>query len=130
MLEWPERDPDLEHVRTAPQSNSNCLGLTLINDDSTSFLVCDIRAMIGVFFQETGDPSDYEVKIVDNVFGFYVPYLAQDPIKISKDQSYTLATTSGSLGPSSNWVVCDTLGSGKRHVCPEKGLGRRGHRSM
>jgi len=106
VLEWPERDPGLEHTRTMLQKDS-IFKLAPIPETEvlpTEF-ICKVWAISNVFFQETGDPHDYEVKIADKVFGFYPAYLGQEPIGISHNQPFTLTVMS--LGQSYNWVVCE-----------------------
>ena len=64
---------------------------------------------------QTHNPGEYIVKIGHLPFGFYVPYLSQQPINISEkridiqDQPiFTLAIVG--LGHTHNWVVCKILG--------------------
>ncbi|KAF8441155.1 ankyrin repeat-containing domain protein [Terfezia claveryi] len=120
VLEWPERDPELEHTRTLLQKDRVFkLAPTPGTRTLPTEFICKIWAISNVFLQETGDPNDYEVKIADKVFGFYPPYSAQEPINISNDQPFTL--TAMSLGHSYNWVVCEHIGErNQRYKSVEK----------
>ncbi|KAF8441158.1 ankyrin repeat-containing domain protein [Terfezia claveryi] len=120
VLEWPERDPELEHTRTLLQKDSV---FELAPNSGTKTLptefICKVRAISNVFLQEAGNPNDYEVKIADKVFGFYPPYSAQEPINIPNDQPFTL--TAMSLGHSYNWVLSEHIGERKeRYKSAEK----------
>ena len=117
VLGWPERDPDLEHTRSGLQKDGvfELFPTPGTKVPPTEF-ICKVWAVSNVFFQETGDPNDFEVKIADKVFGFYPPYLAQEPIKISNDEPFTLTTMF--LGQSHNWVVCEHIGEWKEKYKP------------
>ena len=58
-----------------------------------------------------GQTSDYEVAMQDKIYSFYCPYASQKPIPTTEGQALTLATPD--LGHSSNWVVCEAVGSRK-----------------
>ena len=56
---------------------------------------------------ETENSDEYEVKINNRLFGFYLPYLSQMPINIQGQPESTLATPD--VGHAHNWVVCRTI---------------------
>jgi len=117
VLGWPERDPDLEHTRSGLQKDGVFeLSPTPGTGIPPTEFICKVWAIPNVFFQETGDPNDYEVKIADKVFGFYSPYLVQQPINISNNRPFTL--TAMFLGQSHNWVVCEYVGERKEKYKP------------
>ena len=109
VLRWPERDSGLEHTRTGLQ-NDKVFELVPIpgNGVPPTEFICKVWAISNVYFQETDDPDGYAVLIGDKAFGFYPPYLAQEPIGISNDQPFTL--TAMSLDQSYNWIVCEQVG--------------------
>jgi len=103
VMDWPVRDPGCEHARPAQltQSSPDLIGNI---PGQSSFFIRNIWTIPDAFLCETEDLGEYEVKISNRLFGFYMPYLSQKPI-IAPDQSvFTLAITE--LGHTYNWVVC------------------------
>ena len=117
ILGWPVRDPECDHIRS-----QSLLALKKISGES-SFFIRNIWTIPGVFITEIEAPDsfapdasvggsdiipvEYEVKINNWLFGFYMPYLSQKPIEIQDDHVFTLATAD--VGHDHNWVVCKAI---------------------
>ena len=101
VLDWPVRDPECDHMRSQypPDIVRNTPG-------KMAFFISDIWIIPDVILQETGTLGEYKVKIHDKLFGFYLPYLKQEPINI-QDPIFTLAAMD--LGHAYNWVVCRAI---------------------
>ena len=100
VLAWPMRNPAYDHLR--PQSLPDLPGYDL---GEGSFSINNIWTIPHAILYETDSyPGEYQVKICDNLFGFYLPYLSQEPINIEGQPAFTLAIID--LGDAHNWVVC------------------------
>ena len=107
LMEWPERDESYEHSPAESQHDSSIsiLDSDTIQLDSESFFVENIWAISHVHLRTNAhNPNEYEAKIGAKGFGFYCPYLFQEPI-CTVDQEFTLVIPSP--GSSYNWVVCE-----------------------
>ena len=103
VLNWPVRDPEYDHLRS-------WISLDFIKtSENESLFIRNIWTLPNAVLVETDSPSEYEVKINNWLFGFYHPYLSQEPIHINiEDHSvFTLVTTE--LGHAFNWLVCKTV---------------------
>ena len=103
IMDWPTRDPQFEHARPAPSSP----GLVGNIPEETPLLIRNIWAAPNVVLHESDNPGEYEVKVSNQLFGFYMPYLLQKPIDTRGPLVFTLATVN--LGHSYNWVVCRAI---------------------
>ena len=97
ILDWPVRNPRCDHKR--PQSLPD---LTTISRDE-SFFISNIWTIPNAILKEADNPGEYEVQISNSLFGFYPPYLTQEPIDL-RDPVFTLAIAD--LGYAHNWAVC------------------------
>jgi len=114
LMEWPGRDPHLDHTRAVCPQNQGYLQA----EKPGHLLMLDIWAISDVSLCQTDygntDATDiwgqtFVIDIGDEIFGFYYPYVGQNPIKMSSSGRYTLVTTTHSDN-SYNWVVCEPLG--------------------
>ena len=106
FLDWPERDPEYEHMRSRSSTDSIKKNILL---DSPSFFISNIWAIPNIVLSKSPKQNEYKVKINDRFFSFYLPYLSQKPIINTGDQSvFTLAAID--LGHAHNWVVCEAVG--------------------
>ena len=124
MLDWPTRDPEYDHVRSQslPGSIRNvsgemslCISKTWVIPDVVfkktrrqgEYQGSIISWLFGYFYNNPGDPGEYQAKINNRPFGFYPPYLSQEPIDIDDQAVFTLAI----LDPKHvhNWVVCKAI---------------------
>ena len=103
VLDWPVRDPDYDHIRpqSLPASMRDIEG-------KMSFFIRNIWAIPDVVIYDTDNSGEYKVKINNRFFGFYLPYLLQEPIKVQDQPIFTLATME--LGHTHNWVICRAIG--------------------
>ena len=102
MLEWPVRDPECDHMRFEHPIDS----MTDIPGEE-SFLIRKMWTIPSATLNKTDIPGEFEVKISNSMFGFYSPYLLQEPINIQDDPVFTLAITN--LGHAYNWLVCRAI---------------------
>lgn len=72
-----------------------------------SFLISNIWTIPHAILSEADSQGEYVVEIGNKLFGFYLPYLSQDPIDLQDQPVFTLATAD--LGNVYNWVVCKTV---------------------
>ena len=100
MLDWPERDPGCDHMR------SQRLPDLVTAQSGASLQVSHIWTIPNAILNKTDDLGEYEVKIGNLLLGFYSPYLSQKPIDI-QDPVFTLAIAD--LGHAHNWVVCKAV---------------------
>ena len=102
VLDWPERDPAYDHMRSQelPDLVQNVPG-------ESSFFISNIWVIPHAILYETDVQGEYEAKISDKFFGFYLPYLSQTPIDVQDEPIFTLAVMD--LGHTYNWVVCEPL---------------------
>ena len=104
VLDWPTRDPEYEHIRfQVPQD---------LGGSSTpggiSLYIRNIWIIPDVIIRGTGYPGEYEVEINNEwLFGFYLPYLSQEPIDTQDPPVFTLAAIT--IGHAHNWMVCKTI---------------------
>ena len=106
IMDWPARDPQCEHARARPPQSSSDLMIGNVPWESTCF-ICNIWAVPNAYLCETDSPGEYEVKISNSPFGFYMPYLLQKSIDTHDQSVFTLATAN--LGHTYNWVVCRVI---------------------
>ena len=97
---WPDRDPGCDHMR--PQG----LPGLITTSREASLFISNIWTIPNAILNATGNLGEYEVRIGDSLFGFYPPYLLQEPIDI-QDPVFTLAIAD--LGYAHNWVVCKAM---------------------
>ena len=111
VLDWPTRDPEYDHIRSQISRNSvkDILG-------EISLFIRNIITIPDVTLEEPKYPGEYGVKIGGKIFGFYLPYLSQEPIDI-QDPIFTLATFG--IGHTHNWVLCRAV---KKQVGKDVGL--------
>ena len=97
-LEWPVRDPEYDHVRSliSPDSIKTFPG-------KVPLFIKNTLTISNATLIETNNPSEYQVKINNSLFGFYQPYLLQKPIDI-EEPVFTLAAID--FGHAHNWLVC------------------------
>ena len=103
ILNWPVRDPAFQHVRSQCSPGSMRESLR-----DTSFLVLNLWSIPHAVFSETSYPGEYKVKIGNRLFGFYQPYLSQNPINVEGQPVFTLAIAD--FQHTHNWVVCEATG--------------------
>jgi len=120
MLEWPERYPDYEHSPAKwPQSRQTPMPVPLRMEDNGGIFVTKVRAISRVLLRPTENVNEYEVEQGNYVFGFYSPYLSQEPINVTTNQRFTLVVLSP--GHSYNWVVCGNIGKRKEKHTSDDG---------
>ena len=102
VLDWPTRDPEYHHVRLYISKDllENTLG-------EISVLIRDIWTIPDITLCKTNYTGEYDVKINGRLFGFYLPYLQQNPIDIEDPPVYTLATVR--IGHAHNWILCKAI---------------------
>ena len=103
VLGWPKRDPACQHVQSQYP-----LDLMTDTPGETSFFIRSLWTIPHTIISQTDNAGEYEVKISNRLFGFYLPYILQKPIDLQDEPIFTLATTD--LGHAHNWVVCRAVG--------------------
>ena len=100
VLDWPIRDPEFNHVRSrvSPDLIKTLSGVSLF--------IRNICTIPDVIIHEGDIAGEYEVTISNLLFGFYLPYVSQEPIDI-RDPEFTLAIAD--FGHAHNWVVCKPI---------------------
>ena len=114
VLDWPVRDPECNHTQSWISSD-----FIRCNPGEVSLLISNTWIISDAIFNDTNCPGEYKVKIGHWMFGFYLPYLSQEPIDI-QDPVFTLAIAD--LGHARNWVVCkaiESVGKGIDHGVTE-----------
>ena len=101
VLDWPVRDPGSDHMQSRVRQD-----VIRSISGQVSLLVSNLWTIPEAIFNESDNPGEYEVKISNLLFGFYLPYLSQKPIDI-QDPVFTLASVE--LGHAHNWVVCKAV---------------------
>ena len=116
LMTWPEVNSDCGYSparrpdREGPEIQ-DFVDLTESKEVSTggSLLISDIWALSQCHV--TRNLVDYEVEVKTKVYGFYGPYVSQNPIDITplsgQQREFTIATAD--LRNSSNWVVCEVV---------------------
>jgi len=107
LMEWPARDPTYDHTVAVYEQHQAHPQLAQAQKPE-HLLVSDIWAISDVCQFQTKERKEYEIKIGNEIFGFYSPYVRQKPIEVSSCGRYTLVTTNPDH--SYNWVVCESLG--------------------
>ena len=102
LLAWPERDPEYDHTRLNLSSDFK---IRIIAGER--LFISKIWVIPDATFYGTAKLSEYKVKINNRKFGFYLPYLSQNPIDVQGEPKFTLATAG--LGHPYNWVVCEAV---------------------
>ena len=97
VLDWPTRDLACQHKRLQ-------ISPELIRDIS-SRLICDLWAIPEANLFKTGKPGEYEAKIRNRSFSFFLPYLTQNLIPTQDHLKFTLVAAH--LGHAYNWVVIE-----------------------
>ena len=105
VLDWPARDPAYQHMRF-----EGLRGQIMCITGEMSFVVSNLRIIPHAVLKETDNPGEYEVKIGNRLFGFYLPYLLQEPIDIQDQAEFALVITAD-VGHAHNWVVCKAMGT-------------------
>src|SRR4029077_17249196 len=72
-----------------------------------SFPICNLWTIPHAVLSKADYPDEYEVKIGESMFGFYLSYLSQKPIEIQDSTEFMLATMD--IGHVFNWVVCKAI---------------------
>ena len=99
VLKWPTRNQDYDHMRYqgSPNSIRNIPG-------KTALFIGNTWTMPHVVLHEADNSCGYKVKTNNRLFGFYSPYLSQQPIDVQGQPTFTLAIAE--LGHAYNWLVC------------------------
>ena len=106
VLDWPVRDPEYDHIR--PQISLASIKTT---SGEVPLFIGNVWTIPDAIFTDGHNAGQYEVKIRNLVFGFYLPYLLQEPLDI-QDSVFTLAIAD--LGHAYNWVLCKPMDRGQR----------------
>ena len=101
VLAWPVRDPECDHARSESLPRLGTIS------GEMSFFIRNIWTIPDVVLIKTDNPGEYQVKTNNWHFGFYLPYLEQEPIDIQGLPVFTLAIAD--LGHAHNWVVCKAI---------------------
>ena len=106
LMEWPDRDPRYSHKVAVCPPNQVHVQLSQAQKPEHLF-VSHIWAISDVCLCQN-ERGEYVIKLGNEIFGFYYPYVCQQQIKTLTCGRYTLATTF--LDHPYNWVVCESLG--------------------
>ena len=112
LLEWPPRNQEYDHMqyqKSSPDLICNIPG-------KTGLFISNIWTMPHVVLHHANNSGGYKVRTDKRLFGFYSPYLSQQPIDIQGQQqqqqqqqpTFTLAIAE--LKYAYNWVVCKAVG--------------------
>ena len=106
LLKWPTRDPEYDHIRSMRTQVSPDFGRDI--SGKIPCFISDIWTISNAVVCESDYQGEYEVKINERLFGFYLPYLLQKPIDMLDSPAFTLATPDIEHGQ--NWAVCKAIG--------------------
>ena len=98
------RDPEYDHVRS-----QSSLDLMRNIPGKESFFIKNIWIIPDAILNETDTLGEYDVKISNRLFGFYLPYLLQKPIDIQENANPRFTLAIADLGHAHNWVVCRAI---------------------
>ena len=101
VLDWPTRDPQFDHLRSQISPE-----FIKVPSGGVSLFIRNIWTVPDVIIHEGDNPGEYEVSVGNLRFGFYLPYLLQEPIDL-QDSEFTLALVD--FGYAHNWVVCKPI---------------------
>ena len=99
VLEWPIRDPEYDHKRSWIEPD-----LIKTFQEEVPLFISNIQTISDATLIKTKSPGEYKIEINNLTFGFYQPYLSQQPINMEDPPVFTLAAAH--LGHAHNWLVC------------------------